>query len=205
MRSISNSISLTGGNPGTSSGNTSSNSCTTIIPRMPSSCAFVTVAVRRELVAPFFSEGFEKYEFRNSASPSSGKITSLLAQSSRTWWWDIQSMPMITSSPFKGKQIKFATNFLPWYVQGHSRHAVLVVRLSEAGIETIKSKGSLDTFKFSLLALPAMSGFLAPAFIATSALGTLQSLARCPGLLHFQHTETLSEQWLAKWPFFPHL
>src|ERR1044072_9240592 len=151
MRSISNSISLTGGNPGTSSGNTSSNSCTTIIPRMSSSCAFVTVAVRRELVAPFFIEGVKKYEFRNSASPSSGKITSLLAQSSRTCWWDIQSMPMITSSPFKGKQIKFATNLLPWYVQGHSRHAVLVVRLSEVGIETIRSKGSLDTFKLSLL------------------------------------------------------
>src|ERR1044072_7933875 len=65
--------------------NTSSNSCTTIIPRTPSSCAFVTVAVRRELIAHFFSEGFEKYEFRNSASPSLGKITSLLAQSSRTW------------------------------------------------------------------------------------------------------------------------
>src|ERR1044072_9511452 len=55
------------------------------------------------------------------------------------------------------------------------------------------------------LALPAVSGFLAPAFIATSGLGTLQSLARCPGLLHFQHTETLSEQWLAKWPLFRHV
>ena len=121
-RSIENSTSLLGGSPSTSFRNTSSNSCTTCMSDFISSpSSFRCVKIMKHwasscssFITPWDDNNSGSFELRNNNFFSRQSIRMRLA--------DNQSIPNITSSSCRGKQIRFTLYLRPSTSTGHLAH-----------------------------------------------------------------------------------
>ena len=144
-KSIENSISLLGGNPGTSYGNTSSNSCTTGITDVASPLSTSRyVKIMKHYASPC-SSFITPWDDNNSGSTKSGNNNFFSQQSIRMWLVESQSIPKITSNSCRGRHIRFTLYLRPSTSTGHLAHKDDVLTKSDAGVDTASSHYSPRT------------------------------------------------------------
>jgi len=141
-----NSISLIGGRPGTSSGNTSEKSPTTGASKGPISVSTDNwVRIKKHWDPSFIALSTYCEDTNKSSSSKLGNNTFLSLQSMRMWLADSQSIPKMTSSPTKGKQMRFTLYLRPSTSILHLTHTVEVLTNPEAGVDTTRSYRSSFT------------------------------------------------------------
>ena len=144
-KSIENSTSLRGGNPDTSYGNTSSNSCTTGITDVASLLSTSRCVKIMKHCAPPCSSFITQWDDNNSGSTESGNNSYFSRQSIRMWLTKSQSIPKITSNSCRGRQIRFTLYLRPSTSTRHLAHKDDVLTKPDTGVDTASSHCSLHT------------------------------------------------------------
>jgi len=144
-RSIENSTSLLGGNPDTSSGNTSPNLCTiSITDVFSSSSTSRWVNIMKHYALPWISF-ITPWDNTNSGSSELENNTLFSRQSIRMWLVESQSIPKITSNSCKGKQIRFTLYLRLSTSIGHLTHNDDVLTKPDVVVDTTSSHYSSHT------------------------------------------------------------
>jgi len=135
-----NSTSLEGGKPCTSSGKTSENSLTTGVSRCPSPLSTDSwVKIRKHWDPSLMAWSTCCEDISTSLSSELGNNTFFSLQSMRMRLADSQSIPKITSSPSRGKPIRFTLYLRPSTSIKRLAHKVEVLTIPEAGVDTTRS------------------------------------------------------------------